>query len=73
MTRSKACPKCQGAMSEGFIVDHGHGTRTVSGWVEGAPEKSIWVGVKLGGRKPIEIASWRCRSCGFLESYAGSR
>ncbi len=38
--------------------------------VEGAPEKSIWVGVKLRGKTPIEIATWRCGSCGFLESYA---
>lgn len=42
----------------------------MSSWVEGTPEKSIWVGVKLRGRKPIEIATWRCGSCGFLESDA---
>lgn len=70
MARTKTCPKCQGSMSEGFIVDNGHGTRTVAAWVEGAPEKSIWTGLKLKGRTPVEIATWRCASCGFLENYA---
>ena len=72
MARSRTCPKCQGSMSEGFLLDQTYGSRGVSSWVEGAPEKSIWVGVKLHGRKPIEIATWRCGSCGFLESYAKS-
>jgi hypothetical protein len=69
----KTCPKCQSAMIEGFVVDNGHGTKSVSGWIEGLPEKSIWTGLKLRGRKPIDIATWRCGSCGFLESYAGGR
>jgi hypothetical protein len=70
MARSKTCPKCQASMTEGFVVDHTHGGRAVSSWVEGPPQKSMWVGVKLGGQKPLEIATWRCGSCGFLESYA---
>lgn len=73
MARTKTCPKCQSSMSEGFVVDNGHGTRTVAAWVEGQPEKSIWTGLKLRGRTPIEIATWRCGGCGYLESYAGGR
>ena len=65
-----ACPKCRGSMAEGFILDQAYGGRLVSGWVEGKPQKSFWVGVKLDGRKPVEIAAWRCTSCGFLENYA---
>lgn len=67
---SRTCPKCQSRMVEGFVVDTTYGGRTVSSWVEGAPKRSIWVGVLLEGRKPIEIATYRCTSCGFLESYA---
>ena len=59
-------------MIEGFIVDHTHGGSTVSAWVEGEPKKSIWFGVKLKGSTPIDISTWRCRRCGFLESYAPS-
>jgi hypothetical protein len=68
---ARECPKCQGSMKEGFIIDHTHGgARTVGSWVEGKPEKSIWTGLKLGGRKPAPIEVWRCSRCGFLESYA---
>ncbi|HYD12351.1 MAG TPA: PF20097 family protein [Allosphingosinicella sp.] len=70
MARSHTCPKCQSAMVEGFVLDYTYGAYSVSGWMEGAPEKSFWTGIKLRGKKPVEIATWRCRSCGFLESYA---
>jgi hypothetical protein len=30
----------------------------------------MWVCLKLGGTKPLEITIWRCRRCGYLESYA---
>ena len=71
MPRNPVCPKCQSAMVEGFVIDKEHGGAGVSRWVEGPPEKGFFGNVKLRGRKPLEIATWRCRSCGFLESYAG--
>jgi len=70
MADFKACPKCRGAMTEGFVIDHVFGGRAVSRWVEGAPQRSPWLGVGLAGAMPIEIATWRCGRCGFLESYA---
>lgn len=65
-----SCPKCQSSMQEGWTLDNLHGGRAVSSWVEGEPQKSVWVGVKLENKKPIEIASWRCSRCGFIEQYA---
>ncbi len=70
MARSRTCPKCQSSMAEGFVIDRKEGGRAVSSWLEGSPKKSIWTGVSLDGKTPIEIATWRCGSCGFLESYA---
>jgi len=70
MARTRTCPKCQTSMVEGFIIDKSDSGRGVSAWLEGAPVKSMWLGVKLGGKKPIETATWRCGSCGFLESWA---
>ena len=70
MARSRTCPKCQASMVEGFVIDRADSGRVVSSWLEGAPQKSRWTGVKLKGKTPIEIATWRCGSCGFLESYA---
>jgi Domain of unknown function (DUF6487) len=67
---SHQCPKCQSRMQEGFVLDNTYGGRAVSSWIEGPPKKSIWVGVLLQGRKPMEISTYRCTSCGYLESFA---
>jgi len=73
MARTMSCPKCQGSMSEGFVIDHTHGSRAASNWVEGPPERSFWTGVRLRGKTQLPISAWRCTSCGFLESYAKPR
>ena len=71
MPQSLQCPKCSSAMSEGFIADRTHhSTAAVPIWVEGRPEGSIWTGLKLRGKARTDIATWRCRRCGFLELYA---
>ena len=69
--RSHTCPRCQGSMTEGFVLDHTEGgARKVSAWVEGAPEPGLLVGVKVRGKTKYDIRTWRCGRCGFLESYA---
>lgn len=65
-----SCPKCAGAMERGFVVDQGYGTFAVGEWVAGEPVKSIWTGLKLRGTTRLKVATWRCRRCGYLESYA---
>jgi hypothetical protein len=57
-------------MTEGIVIDQSENGRGVSKWVEGPVEKSIWVGLKLKGKKQIETRTYRCNRCGFLESYA---
>ena len=64
------CPKCSGKMKQGFVVDHSYTTRVVSKWAEGTPRKSFWTGTKLPDEKPVPIGTFRCSSCGYLESYA---
>ncbi len=70
MSQQHDCPKCRSIMREGFVLDESHGARLVSRWIDGAPVKSMWLGVKIKGHDSREIASWRCTSCGFLENYA---
>ena len=65
-----ACAKCGGSMIEGFLVDQGHGQARVGTWQEGEPKRSIWVGVKQVKKSQLEVTSFRCRRCGYLESYA---
>jgi hypothetical protein len=59
-------------MAEGFVLDATHGGVAASSWVEGAPEKNVWTGIKLAGRARAEISSWRCGRCGFLELYTAA-
>ncbi|MBL8531965.1 MAG: hypothetical protein JNK94_09545 [Hyphomonadaceae bacterium] len=67
---ASSCAKCGKRMERGWVLDHTYGSRGVSTWISGAPEKSVWVGVRLGGRTAREIATYRCTGCGYLENYA---
>ena len=58
-------------MNPGFLLpysryDQNHPTQ----WVEGVPQKSIWTGVAVTKKVMIPVVTYRCGSCGFLESYA---
>lgn len=64
------CPKCGNELEKGFIADAASGGVFTSKWVEGAPEKSLWSGIKTKGKKKVEILTFRCPNCGYLESYA---
>ena len=70
MSYSAKCPKCEGEMQEGFILDESHGGHLVSRWVAGKPEASFWMGTKVDGKELRHIQSFRCTNCGYLESYA---
>jgi hypothetical protein len=68
--KSIDCRRCSGSMEPGFIVDEGYGKRVVAKWVAGEPRKSFWTGLRIGGQEQLEVATYRCRQCGYLESYA---
>jgi predicted nucleic-acid-binding Zn-ribbon protein len=68
-----SCPKCNGSMSEGFIVDHGdYGAGHVATYQAGAPQKSFWTGLKQDKKAQFAITTFRCSRCGYLENYAKS-
>ena len=69
-TRAPNCPKCHVGMKEGFELDEAYGYRTATYWVEGRPERSIWTGVKIRHKTKLEVVTYRCTACGYLESYA---
>ncbi len=68
MMRANSCPKCQSAMSEGFVPAERGGVQNVSSWLAGVPRKT-WFGVRSSSKR-LEISTWRCQRCGFLEHYA---
>jgi len=69
-TSRHTCPKCGSSMEQGFVLDNTHGGRLVSHWAPGLPRKSFWVGTKAPEGELIPIGTFRCTSCGYLESYA---
>jgi predicted nucleic-acid-binding Zn-ribbon protein len=70
MTLPVKCPKCSGRMEEGFVLDRTYGANLQATWVEGSPTKSFWTGVQVRGRQRLPVTTFRCSSCGYLESFA---
>ncbi|MEI8019590.1 MAG: hypothetical protein WCH39_15400 [Schlesneria sp.] len=77
-----SCPKCQGEMVQGFVMDRSGIAAFVNQWVEATPE-SLKMAQYFGGtikfpetvKLPeatarIPVGTFRCQSCGFPESYA---
>ena len=66
-----ACLRCRGPMEQGFVPDRGdYSVPGLQTWVAGAPEKSLWSGIKMKGKQVIPVTTFRCTNCGFLESHA---
>jgi hypothetical protein len=64
-----SCSKCGGQLEKGFIVDHtGAKFARRSSWKPGDPKKSFWSGID--GENAVPVDTFRCTSCGYLESYA---
>ena len=65
------CPKCKKAMSRGFLLGYRkHDSQRLVNWVDGVPETSIWTGISVRKKQILPVTTYRCTSCGFLESYA---
>jgi predicted nucleic-acid-binding Zn-ribbon protein len=67
---TKACPKCEGKMSTGIIVDQTYGGALPEQWQPGEAQKSFWTGLKQDKKAQLQVTTWRCERCGYLESYA---
>ena len=67
---TERCVKCEGAMKEGFQVDHARNRERVGLWAEGAPEFGLFRILRMKGRRTLPIRTLRCTRCGYLESYA---
>jgi hypothetical protein len=65
-----SCPKCQGEMVRGYVLDFTPLGNRVSKWNDGPPNKAGWAAGILDSTSQIPIGTFRCQSCGFLESYA---
>lgn len=68
-----SCPRCGIGLQEGYLLDHNQHLQTVTEWIEGAPEKSFWTGLRVKGRQRLPVTAWRCGRCGYVELNAASR
>lgn len=58
-------------MEEGLVLDKGdYNMLSEQEWMEGPVEKSVWTGIKTKNRQRLIVQTYRCESCGYLESYA---
>jgi hypothetical protein len=60
----KVCPKCDGEMECGIILDHSYTELRSQQWKKGLPihEERF--------RDLFDVRTFKCSSCGYLESYA---
>lgn len=64
------CPKCASSqIEEGYQLDKGYGETHVGAWIRGTPDKK-WYGYKVAKADRLPITQYRCKRCGYLESYA---
>jgi hypothetical protein len=56
-------------MEEGYIAEQTPGHTGRSRWVAGPPNVGF-LGLNTRGRDVIEIRTFRCPGCGYLEDYA---
>ena len=66
------CTRCDGEMESGFMLDKGDYNATHQAqWASGNPQPSFW---RLSAAKPdseiLGVVTFRCKSCGRLESFA---
>jgi hypothetical protein len=64
------CIKCHAPIEPGWVVDKTHAGYEQESWSPGEPQPSFWTGLKLEKNKIIPVTTFRCPSCGYLESYA---
>ena len=57
-------------MDAGYTINITNQVKAVPKWAPGEPVRSIWTGFKVKAADLKDISSYRCRRCGYLESYA---
>ena len=68
---SKKCPKCKSTMESGFRTNTGFGApRWQETWAKKSNESKVRWGLQtFQGDLVKNVITYRCKKCGFLESY----
>jgi len=68
---SLKCPKCQGDMEEGYILDVQdmiNNGQNSAAWVQGTLQRGFIQGIKVKLKR--DMVADRCPNCGYVELYA---
>lgn len=57
-------------MEEGYVLDSIATHSNPEIWTEGKKPQSVWAKLIKGDKRSFEVVTYRCVSCGYLESYA---
>jgi hypothetical protein len=68
------CIRCDGPLEKGFMIDKGDSDMTRQArWASGEPNTSFWkLSAVQSGNVTLPVVTFRCRTCGRLESFAPS-
>jgi predicted nucleic-acid-binding Zn-ribbon protein len=70
MDKQLQCPKCGKMMQEGYTPEVSQSRAGGTRWVSGTPETGFLGTLNLRGKEVIDVRTFRCPGCGYLESYA---
>ena len=72
-TADRKCSRCSGTMETGLLLDRTQAQLYPAVWADG-PVKRNWLGgFKESDNSLYRVETWRCKDCGYLESYARTR
>ena len=64
------CIRCEGELELGFMIDKSD-TISQAQWASGKPHTSFWrLSVVQSSSQMLPVVTYRCKSCGRLESFA---
>jgi hypothetical protein len=69
MSEPKIYPKCNQSVVRGFVIDP---VRRLGYWFEGEPVHYLWTNIKRPLKPALPTGTYKCRACGFFESYAAA-
>jgi hypothetical protein len=65
------CTRCHVQMESGWVPDNTQRGLLRENWCPGEPQPSFWTLLKVENKdKVVPVTTFRCPSCGYLESYA---